>query len=74
MGSMIDLERLAEQAQVGVVPILEGVLAKGVPLYGGDGHGNLVEIAPTGRKYLVEFRGTELVRVREIPVEPVDSR
>jgi hypothetical protein len=63
---MIDLERLADQARAGCVPILNDVLARGVSLYGGDGHGNLVEIAPDGRKYLVMLAGEEPVRVREI--------
>jgi hypothetical protein len=62
----IDLEELAEQARKGVVPILEHVLARGVSLYGSDGQGNIIEVAPDGRRYLVRVEGNSPVRVREI--------
>jgi len=71
---MIDLERLADQARAGCVPILNDVLARGLSLYGGDGHGNLVEIAPDGRKYLIVLNGEEPVRVREINRQSVNQR
>jgi hypothetical protein len=59
----IDLEELAEQARKGVVPILEHVLARGVSLYGSDGQGNIIEVAPDGRRYLVRVEG-KLARAR----------
>lgn len=63
---MIDLERIADEARKGVVPILKEVLAKGVSLYGGDGHGGLVEIAPDGHKYQIVLRDDRIVRIREL--------
>lgn len=63
---MIDLERLAEQARQGCVPILEAVRQRGISLYGGDGQGNLIEIAPDGRKYAIALEREQPVRLREI--------
>lgn len=71
---MINLERLADQARAGCVPILNDVLARGISLYGGDGHGNLVEIAPDGRKYQIVLDGEELVRIQEISSHSVNQR
>jgi hypothetical protein len=45
---------------------LEHVLARGVSLYGSDGQGNIIEVAPDGRRYLVRVEGNSPVRVREI--------
>ncbi|HEY2474518.1 MAG TPA: hypothetical protein VGI19_06915 [Candidatus Cybelea sp.] len=66
---MIDVERLSEEARRGVVRILEDVLAKGGSLYGSEQSGNLVEIAPDGRKYVFRIEGNVPVRLREIERE-----
>jgi hypothetical protein len=71
---MIDLDILARQARAGCAPIIEAVRAKGVSLYGSDDDGNLIEIAPDGRKYLATISGNRPIRGSEIRIAaPIDQ-
>jgi hypothetical protein len=60
-----DLEAMAEQVSRDVWPDLFAILERGISLYEADDDGNVFEIAPNGRRFLVEFRDDKFVRVRD---------
>lgn len=65
-----DLLAMVKQVNDGFEDELRAVLAKGISLYEADDEGNVYEIAPGGRQFLIEMQGDTLVRIRAAGYHP----